>query len=120
VDKRAFLAYWLPLGGWMAFIFYMSSQTGGSLPSLFIFQDIVFHLGAYAVLGCLFARALLNHSPGMDFRKIICYSALFGLVYGVSDELHQLFVPGRQADFFDVITDSVGAFLGGLFVLWLK
>jgi VanZ family protein len=120
VDKRAVAAYWLPLGAWMAFIFYMSSRTGSSLPSLFTFQDIAFHAGAYAVLGWLFARALLNRSPGMEFSKIVCYSVLFGLVYGVSDELHQLFVPGRQADFFDVLTDSIGAFFGGFFVLWLK
>jgi VanZ family protein len=34
---------------------------------------------------------------------------LLVIVYGASDEFHQYFVPGRQADVFDLMADSLGA-----------
>lgn len=42
------------------------------------------------------------------------------IVYAVSDEIHQLFVPGRGAQVKDVMIDSTGAFAGIIIYSWLK
>jgi VanZ family protein len=46
--------------------------------------------------------------------KIILFTVIFGLVYGLSDEFHQLYVPGRSCSGFDLIIDTAGSFLGSL------
>ena len=43
---------------------------------------------------------------------VAALAAALAAVYGVSDELHQSFVPGRTADGADVVADAVGAVLG--------
>lgn len=70
------------------------------------------HLVEYAVLGYLIARAASNSASGklrMNFRILAVVCA--GL-YGISDELHQYFVPGRQMEVFDLLADTLGAALG--------
>jgi len=37
---------------------------------------------------------------------------VFSVLYGVSDEIHQIYVPGRTPDSLDVVADAVGAALG--------
>jgi VanZ family protein len=114
------LRYWLPVLFCMGFIFYMSGQTGQDLPSLFTHQDIVFHLCAYAMLGWSLGRALSYEKAAPGFFKIVCLCAVFGLLYGISDEYHQSFVSGRTSDIFDVMTDTAGSLIGGIIVRWLR
>ena len=85
------IRYWLPVLFFMGFIFYMSSQRGEDLPSFFPYQDIVFHFGIYAMLAWSFGRALFFERPALTFFKIVCLCGLFGLLYGITDEFHQLF-----------------------------
>lgn len=113
---NGFVRYWLPLVGYCTIIFVQSSfPTPEQLPS-FKFSDKVQHIIAYAILGILFCRAFntvhwWRHRWGLLF--------LFGVVattaYGLSDEWHQSFVKGRNADAADVIAD----FVGGLIGCWL-
>jgi VanZ family protein len=114
------LRYWLPVVFFMGFIFYMSGRRGEDLPSLFAYQDIVFHLLIYALLGWSFGRALACEKEALSFFKIVCLCAVFGLLYGISDEYHQSFIPGRTSDIFDVMIDVAGSFMGGLIVKWLR
>ena len=44
-------------------------------------------------------------------------SVVLSILYGVFDEIHQVFVPGRSAGFFDIFVDSVGVFIAGG-ILW--
>ena len=91
----------------MGVIFFLSAQP--KLPDLGPlfrqWQDVAGHLFAYAVLALLWQRALAASG--------VAHPALwaFGIVvlFGLSDELHQAFVPGRQSTFFDVAVDAVGA-----------
>jgi len=112
--------YWAPVLFWMGFIFFMSNRKGNDIPSVFPFQDIVFHFCVYAALAWLFGRALYFQKPGLNIIKIICVSAVFGLLYGFTDEYHQSFISGRSCSGFDVIIDLAGSFIGGLTVRWLK
>lgn len=100
-----FIKSWLPLLLWMTVIFRMSSLPAKDIPPLFPLQDICYHLAAYAILGYLFRRAA---------KKNIRLTLIFCIAYALSDEFHQIFIPGRSFSGFDLIIDGAGAFLGGL------
>jgi VanZ family protein len=114
------IRYWLPVVFFMGFIFYMSCQRGEDLPSLFPYQDIVYHIAIYALLAWSFGRAVFFEKHGLAFFKIVCLCGVFGLLYGVSDEFHQQFVSGRACDIFDVNIDTIGSVIGGFIVRWLR
>ena len=97
----------------MGIIFFLSGQPGDSLdlpdiPDL----DKILHVLAYCVLGlsALFAvpEAVYRSRP----VKISFLVVLFCFLYGVSDEFHQSFVPGRHPAVTDVMIDSFGAMAG--------
>jgi VanZ family protein len=68
----------------------------------------------YALLGALFCRAYGSLRLGGKFWRVALLSVLSAGVYGISDEIHQYFVPGRSADVMDVAADFIGAALGVL------
>ncbi|MDO4976663.1 MAG: VanZ family protein [Eubacteriales bacterium] len=85
------------------------------------------HATEYAILGGLALFTLLAWSDGDPLKKILYHknnmgqillkrvifiSWFFTIVYACSDELHQLFVPGRAGMIRDVCIDSLGALLG--------
>lgn len=114
------LKYWFPVFACMAVIFYASSIPGKSIPGLFKFQDIVFHFVAYLILSFFLARALKNVNPAISFLKLIVFTTILVTFYGISDEFHQSFVPGRSVSGFDVFIDFLGGFFGGLVLEWRK
>lgn len=78
--------------------------TGPQLPGL----DKVVHFGLYAVLGYLVARAL-----SVPRTRIALFAALAGItVFGLLDEVHQAWIPGREASVADWIADLLGAATG--------
>jgi VanZ family protein len=101
---------WAAVIAWMGVIFWGSSQPGSAVPGRF---SVIGHLVEYAVLGILVAIAL---APGRP-RTIALWAIAAASVYGITDELHQLLVPGRTADPLDWATDTVGAVAGVLLVL---
>jgi len=68
------------------------------------------HFSAYLVLGLLIMNALRR--SGVRGFKAFIFSLLFCILYAVSDEIHQLFVPGRGAQVTDVLIDGAGSFVG--------
>jgi len=106
---RRFFVYLLPALLYAALIFYLSAQPG--LPAVPVAGfDKIEHLGAYAVLGALLARALMGY--GVARRRALVLAVLLGALYGVSDEVHQSFVPTRSADWRDVVADLLGSSFG--------
>ena len=70
------------------------------------------HSIGYGLLGGVILRALAGgRLRGVTWSRGIAAIALATL-YGVTDEFHQLFVPGRSADRYDVLADCIGATLG--------
>ena len=113
LDSR--IARWLAVAGWMALIFFLSSQP--QLPSApDPWADLLFKKGAhftvYAVLAVLFRRAL---PPG---RWIWALSWVLTVLFAASDEWHQSFVPGRHPQLTDVLIDACGATTGLLIFWW--
>ncbi len=109
-ERAHLLRAWAPPIIWAALIFFLSSLPGSTIPSPFFSADKVFHLGAYAVLGYLVARALVRH--GWSGRALVMLSLLLCLLYGVSDEFHQSFVPDRAPSVMDVAADILGVCIG--------
>ena len=97
--------------GWAGVIYYLSSQPGTDTPMLFPFQDKLLHIIAYAILGFLGMGALEAATHGYHAWQVWLIAVLVS-VYGILDELHQRFVPGRTMDGFDVLADVAGGLLG--------
>src|SRR4051812_764470 len=95
----------LPVLFWAALLFFLSSQSKLPEPPVSFEQiDKLEHATAYGVFALLSLLAL-----GWPRDRRVWLAALFAAVYGVSDECHQLFVPGRNADPWDVFADVCGA-----------
>lgn len=111
-----FFFYWLPVIGWFAAIFYFSSQSHFNIVEKQLFDFIIFkflHMIEYGFLYFLVFRAFFKTSS-FSQSKILFYSLLIGIVYAVSDEYHQSFVPTREGRIKDVVIDTVGM----LMVYW--
>jgi VanZ family protein len=99
----------LPLISWCILIFVLSSLPGTSYPQVtWPFADKLVHLSLYAGLGVCAALYFTcrNYSAPVP--------VLFGMLYGISDELHQVFIPARSCSVADWAADCLGVFLGVL------
>lgn len=104
--------YLLPLAGYCALIFYLSSQSDVVLPSFASQSDKLLHLAEYAVLGALAYRFFQRLLPEKSKVFVVMVAFLFALVYGLSDEFHQSFVQGRDSSWLDVLADAAGGYVG--------
>jgi VanZ family protein len=104
------LTHWLPIVLWAALIFTLSSipHLSSGLGTWDLVLRKCAHVTEYAMLGLLLARALQRELPAFAL----------GVLYAVSDELHQSFVRGRHAAPLDVAIDSVGVLIG--LVAWRR
>lgn len=82
---------------------------------LFPHSDKVTHSIEYAVLGFLLLRALHSTKTGLAGFNLRAMAVILAIIYGITDELHQYFVPGRFMEFADLLSDGWGAYLGQLF-----
>jgi len=96
----------------MGTIFFLSHKTGDEiqLPA-FAHSDLVAHMLIYAVLGGAILYAWNTRFKVYQPIRVVCYTVAICLLYGVSDEFHQSFVPGRYVSAMDVVADTVGAIL---------
>lgn len=103
----------VPAVAWMAIIFLLSSQQ--QAPDTPLISDqiaaVVAHLVLYGVLAILIAFAATANGRPLTAGTALSAIAL-AVLYGMTDEVHQSFVPGRDASPFDIIVDLVGATLG--------
>lgn len=110
---------WLYVVLWLAVIYYFSNQP--NLKSeLEYFYDLIFrkiaHMAEYFVLAYLLYKALSNYK--LSFRQIMVSCLVLSFLAAGFDEIHQSFIAGRSASFFDVIIDGIGAIV--MVVLILK
>jgi VanZ family protein len=98
----------------MAAIFYLSS-----IPDVPVTEALAIsgHSIGYFALAVLVVRALAGGLPRRIGIRIAVVALLISVAYGVSDEFHQSFVPGRQASADDLLTDAIGA-LAGTIACW--
>lgn len=133
---------------WMAVIFYFSSQQGeGSgntsrkvceiIVDIIDIQDKyteaekerlieviepairkIAHYTIYAIGGIVIANCVYQYSN--KEKTLIGISTMVGILYAISDEIHQLMVSGRSGNVRDVLIDSLGVITGIIFFLLLK
>ncbi len=109
---KHFVWFQLPAIAWAAAIFIQSSMSYIDTPDLgFDAQDKLFHAIEYAILGFLLRRALVFQSTQFIKERTGWLTILIGGTYAISDEIHQLFVPGRSGEIADAIADIVGIIL---------
>lgn len=116
-DMRSILilniGYRLPVFVYCAVIFVQSSSSVGpgmdiSVPGF----DKILHFVGYAVLGVLSFRWLQQERLSFKLFKVAGLAALFCLLYGISDEIHQSFVAQRSCEVLDLLADAAGGAAG--------
>ena len=138
--SRAFLIMsWAFVAAMLVLIFYMSSKSGEILDtgsgiisivrnaliaattSLFghaIDVSPIGHFAEFFLLGLALVNALRLTFP---LGKASLYALICASAYGVSDELHQIFIPGRTCDPVDWLVDTLAAALAAtLFALVMR
>ena len=96
----------------MGTIFFLSHQPGDALymPPL-PWVDKVAHLGVYGLLAISVLYGFFPLLREKKFSTVTVSVVFFCVLYGISDEFHQSFIPGRFVSIGDVIADGTGAFL---------
>lgn len=149
--KSKKIILWIPVIAWMTMIFLFSAQDAdnssqtSSLPAEILarlfnpdfdqcseaYRNMVLdrcqfivrklaHFSVYTVLGMLTYNAFRGLER-LSFRLTLFFSALLCLLYAISDEFHQSFVPGRSCQLRDVLIDFLGTVFGiALTVLFIK
>ena len=109
---------WGPVLLQMALIFFFSAQPKGS-PVLegFPLPAGMGHFVGYLLLGVLLYRAFNKGLSGWSLRAG-GHAFLTGFIYAISDELHQLFVPGRDCSVADIVIDGA-ALVVAMVVIWV-
>ena len=107
------LFYWLPVFIYCLLIFIQSSYPSPIHAPDLPHTDKLVHFLGYGLLGILFFRAFgtLRFNSGVVTRLSIVSST----IYGLSDEIHQYYVPFRSADITDLLADALGSFCGVFF-----
>lgn len=114
---KSYLSAYLPILLWSGFIFFLSNQQTLPGPDLYAW-DFVFkksaHVFVYFVLMLLVQRAILKlHIENVV--KASVFALVFSVLYAMTDEFHQSFVPGRSGTLRDLLYDMLG-----IGIAWLQ
>jgi len=85
-------------------IFYISSLEFGTSSTGTGNLSIVYHVGIFFIFSLLFLISVVKREKIFLIPLVIIIS----IIYGILDELHQFFVPGRYSSFFDIILNIMG------------
>ena len=99
-------------------IFYFSSITGVKGPGGGLNLSIVYHFVAFFLLSFFLMVSVVGQKE-IKIKYIVTV-LLISMAYSVLDEVHQIFVPGRFPDLFDIFTDSAGIFSSMILYLYTK
>ncbi|MBU3933098.1 MAG: VanZ family protein [Candidatus Omnitrophica bacterium] len=111
-----FLKFWLPVYLYAGLIFIYSAQSSVAFVPEILYGDKLLHFVEYAILGYLIARAAKNSSSLQLRAHFRIFAVSLASLYGLSDEFHQYFVPGREVEILDALADAAGAVFGQMFL----
>jgi VanZ family protein len=142
LNKRIFLKIskiWTPVAVWMTLIFILSTdwfagpntlsllgpliswlRPGTTMETIQMIHAVLRKLGhwsEYFILASLSAAACTAQWPKQIRRRRFTVTIVIALLYAISDEWHQSFVPTRSANATDVAIDACGAFFGAFWSL---
>lgn len=101
---------------YLSLIFIQSSIPSEKIPQMTILSfDKIIHAGIYFIATILIYLAIREYRP-FDTGKIARLTFAITVLYGLSDEIHQYFVPGRNSSIWDFVADIAGVTAGLLIV----
>ena len=110
----------VPMLAVMGTIFILSGTPGDRL-SLSVLPGIdkLAHMVAYGILALTTLFAFSEERRRNHRKMVILLTVVFCVAYGISDEFHQAFVPGRSPSILDIVADCAGAVTATVFyVMW--
>jgi len=103
---------YFPLVIYWIILFIATTLPSNDLPNMNV-SDKIEHFSAYFILAVLLNFTMMFQDKYLLMkRKAWLFTILIILTYAGLDELHQLFIPGRDCEFLDWISDSSGVLLG--------
>jgi VanZ family protein len=112
-ERGRVLLSWLPAIAYMALIWALSSVALElALVDVVPLRDKGVHFLEYGALGLLVAHAAFRTWPEVPRVRTFFVAVFITVGWGVLDEFHQSFVPGRSADVLDIVADTAGALAG--------
>jgi VanZ family protein len=120
-NRKRTIFYLLPAVGYAALIFALSSMTLDidELKPVLTFDKLL-HFAEYYVLGYLLMRAFTTSGIPLLAASPVAVTILVGSAYGLSDEIHQAFVPGRDVSSVDFLFDAAGVSLAAFTYPWVR
>jgi VanZ family protein len=112
------LWYWVPVGLYAGAVFYLSAQSHpeDQLSSFLLKEvsDKVLHAVEYGILSLLCYRAFRWAAGPAVARQAVVLAIVTASVFGITDEVHQFFVPLRESSWQDWLADTIGAAIGAV------
>jgi VanZ family protein len=119
LEKRKIYLVYIPLVIYWIMLFTATSLPASNLPSVAV-GDKIKHFSAFFGLSVLLSLTLIYQNKILLFKKYFLAAALvISSIYGLLDEIHQSFVPGRNSEFLDWLADTIGAAAGAFIVFYL-
>jgi len=120
LEKHKIYFVYIPLVLYWCVLLVLTSIPGKYAPNIGV-SDKIEHSGAYLVLAVLVNFTYMFQRKIPEFYKKPVIFTFFTIVfYGLVDEIHQMFIPGRMADVRDLIADVIGGIVGILIVQLIK
>lgn len=112
--------FWFPVIVYSGIIYCGSSIPLKKAPEAIPYLDKLLHILEYIPFGFLTGRAFfLTRGRDWPIKGLIRSVILLSLMYGLSDEFHQAFVPGRESGLDDALADTLGGVLGAWVFVFL-
>ena len=117
IENKPKLFLYTPLALYWLALFIGTTLPTDEIPQMFKTQDKIEHFLGYFGLAVL-VNLWMHFQTKLDFlkRKAHIFSFLVVTCYAAIDEIHQLFIPGRDCDILDWTADSIGGLIGVIIV----
>lgn len=117
--SKNFFHWMFPAYLWAAIILFLTSYPKVEIPILtFSAKDKLAHFVVYCILNLLFLRGLSRYSTN-KLLNALKKGTTFCIIFAIFDEMHQIFIPGRFADFRDGLANIIGVCFAPLIFIWI-
>jgi len=120
LERNKIFMIYIPLVLYWIVLVVLTSIPGKYTPNIGV-SDKIEHTGAYFVLAVLVNLTYMFQKKIPElYKKPVLFTFFTIFFYGLLDEIHQIFIPGRKADLLDLTADVIGGIVGILLVQLIK